>query len=78
MPAFDITEKRSRINIFKLGGAYVDLLSKNDKEIFDIGEAFQKLNRIREQKTKRLIIYVAIYTEELKTLEKVYKHANQS
>lgn len=62
MPAFDITEKRPSINIFLLDGANVNQLSKNDIEIFDIGKAFQKLNRIREQKNKEINnIYSHLY-----------------
>jgi hypothetical protein len=47
MPTFDITEKRPRINIFKLGGAYYLKYFFNDPELFRELEPFYEKERYR-------------------------------
>ncbi len=47
MPAFDVTEKRQRINIFKIGGAYYF------KHFFDDPELFRELEPFYEKQKYR-------------------------
>ncbi len=47
MPPFDITEKRPRINIFKLGGAYYFKHFFDDPELFRELEPFYEKSRFR-------------------------------
>jgi hypothetical protein len=47
MPFFDITEKRPRINIFKLGGAYYFKYFFDDSELFRELEPFYEKARYR-------------------------------
>jgi hypothetical protein len=47
MPSFDITEKRPRINIFKLGGGYYFKYFFDDPELFRELEPFYEKSRYR-------------------------------
>jgi hypothetical protein len=47
MPSFDITEKRPRINIFKLGGVYYFKYFFDDPELFRELEPFYEKSRYR-------------------------------
>ncbi len=47
MPSLDITEKRPRINIFKLGGAYYFKYFFDDPELFRELEPFYEKSRYR-------------------------------
>jgi hypothetical protein len=47
MPSFDITEKRPRINIFKLSGAYYFKQFFDDPELFSELEPFYETQRYR-------------------------------
>ncbi len=47
MPIFDITEKRPRINIFKLGGAYYFKHFFDDPQLFRELEPFHEKGRFR-------------------------------
>jgi hypothetical protein len=47
MPNFDVTEKRPRINIFKIDGAYYFKQFFDDRELFRELEPFYEKNRYR-------------------------------
>ena len=56
MPIFDITKKRPRINIFKLGGAYYFKHFFDDPELFRELEPFYEKARYRF----RMAVYVLL------------------